>query len=213
MPAPWACPSMVGLPVGTFATGATTAEGRLNVPLGGQSTTRRRYSRGTPSTLRAYPARGIFSASCTTRCCSGRGSRGSRPRFDARVVICVAPAPTGAGDRPAWVELALGPGRPARVRVGARHAGNSERSEPSEPKNDRSPHNTPHEGTLRKKGSEGSEGSGVGDFEDCPPRRHGRMRGLPMRAGLQDHARTHIIRKRGPLLLSGPAPPDRGSAS
>jgi hypothetical protein len=112
---------MVGLLVGTFATGATTAEGRLNVPLGGQSTTRRRYSRGTPSTLRAYPARGIFSsASCTARCCSGRGSRGSRPRFDPRVVICVAPAPAEAGDRPAWVELALGPGRPARVRVGAR---------------------------------------------------------------------------------------------
>ena len=112
MPAPWACPSMVGLLVGTFATGATTAEGRLNVPLGGQSTTRRRYSRGTPSTLRAYPARGIFSsASCTARCCSGRGPRGSRPRFDPRVVICVAPAPAEAGDRPAWVELALGPGR------------------------------------------------------------------------------------------------------
>jgi Rieske Fe-S protein len=65
---------MVGLPVGTFATGATTAEGRLNVPLGGQSTTRGRYSRGTTFTLRAYPARGIFSsAPCTARC-SGRGS-------------------------------------------------------------------------------------------------------------------------------------------
>jgi hypothetical protein len=62
--------------------------------------------------LRAYPARGIFSsASCTARCCSGRGSRGSRPRFDPRVVICAAPAPVDAGDRPAWVELALGPGR------------------------------------------------------------------------------------------------------
>jgi hypothetical protein len=107
------------VPVGTFATGAATAEGRLNVPLGGQSTTRRRYSRGTPSTLREYPARGIFSsASCTARCCSGRGSRGSRPRFDPRVVICVAPAPADAGDRPAWVELALRPGRPARVRAG-----------------------------------------------------------------------------------------------
>jgi hypothetical protein len=204
---------MVGLPVDTFATGVTTAEGRLNVSLGGQSTTHRCYSRGTPSTLRAYAARGIFSsASYTAGCCSGRGSRGRRPRSDPRVVICVAPAPAEADDRPAWVELALGPGRPARVRVGARHAGNSERSEPSEPKNDRSLHNTPHEGTLRKKGSEGSDGSGVGDFEDCPPRRHGRMRGLPMRAGLQDHARTHIIRKRGPLPPSGSAPPDLGSA-
>jgi len=60
---------MVGLPVGTFATGATTAEERLNVPLGGQSTTRGRYSRGTTFTLRAYPAKAIFSsASCTARC-------------------------------------------------------------------------------------------------------------------------------------------------
>jgi P4 family phage/plasmid primase-like protien len=56
----------------------------------------------------------------------------------------------------------------------ARFAGNSERSEPSEPKNDKSLQNTPHEGTLRKKGSEGSEGSGIGDFEDCP---HGVMGG------------------------------------
>ena len=70
--------------------------------------------------MRAYPARGIFSSvSCTARCCSGRGSRGSRPRFDPRVVICVASAPAEVGDRLAWVELALGPRRPARVRVGA----------------------------------------------------------------------------------------------
>ena len=49
----------------------------------------------------------------------------------------------------------------------ARFAGNSERSEPSEPKNDKCLHNMPHEATPYKKGSEGSEGSGVGDFEDC----------------------------------------------
>ncbi|MDQ3316041.1 MAG: hypothetical protein M3522_01770 [Actinomycetota bacterium] len=36
------------------------------------------------------------------------------------MVICVAPAPADASDRPAWVDLALGPGRAARVRVGAR---------------------------------------------------------------------------------------------
>ncbi len=73
--------------------------------------------------MRAYPARGILSsASCTARCCSGRGSRGSRHRFDPRVVICAAPAPVDAGDRPAWVELALGPGRrgSASARASAR---------------------------------------------------------------------------------------------
>ena len=48
-----------------------------------------------------------------------------------------------------------------------RFAGNSERSERSEPKNDKSLHAMPHEVTSSKKGSEGSEGSGVGDFENC----------------------------------------------
>jgi putative DNA primase/helicase len=55
-----------------------------------------------------------------------------------------------------------------------RFAGNSERPEPSEPKNDKSLHDTSHEVTPSKKGSEGSEGSGVGDFENCP---HGVMGG------------------------------------
>ncbi len=45
---------------------------------------------------------------------------GEIARFDPRVVVCVAPAPADPGDVPAWVELGLGPGRPARVRVGAR---------------------------------------------------------------------------------------------
>ena len=55
-----------------------------------------------------------------------------------------------------------------------RFAGNSERPEPSEPKNDKPLHDTPHEVIPSKKGSEGSEGSGVGDFENCP---HGVMGG------------------------------------
>lgn len=41
-------------------------------------------------------------------------------RFDPQVVVCVAPSPADTGERPAWVELALQPGRAAKVRVGAR---------------------------------------------------------------------------------------------
>jgi hypothetical protein len=40
-------------------------------------------------------------------------------RFGPQVVVCGAPAPADAGDQPAWIELDLGPGRSARVRVGA----------------------------------------------------------------------------------------------
>ena len=55
-----------------------------------------------------------------------------------------------------------------------RFAGNSEEPEPSEPKNGKSLRDMPHEATPSKKGSEGSEGSAVGDFEDCA---HGVMGG------------------------------------
>ncbi len=48
------------------------------------------------------------------------GLAGEIARFDPLVVVCGASGPADAGDRPAWVELNLGPGRSARVRVGAR---------------------------------------------------------------------------------------------
>ncbi|MDQ3637200.1 MAG: hypothetical protein M3426_04295 [Actinomycetota bacterium] len=41
-------------------------------------------------------------------------------RFDPQVVVCGAPGPADTGGSPAWVEMALHPGRSARVRVGAR---------------------------------------------------------------------------------------------
>ena len=39
-------------------------------------------------------------------------------RFDPQVVVCGVPGSPDPGDRPAWVELPAGVGRPARVRVG-----------------------------------------------------------------------------------------------
>lgn len=48
------------------------------------------------------------------------GLEGEIARFDPRVVVCGAPGPADSGDRPAWVELDLRLGRPARVRVGVR---------------------------------------------------------------------------------------------
>jgi putative DNA primase/helicase len=81
--------------------------------------------------------------------------------------------------RKVWSGVSLRPNWESRAGLTLNHpsvrfAGNSERSEPSEPKNDKSLHNTPREVTLYNKGSEGSEGSGGGDLEDCP---HGVMGG------------------------------------
>lgn len=41
-------------------------------------------------------------------------------RFDPQVVICGWPSAADPGDRPAWVQLPLVPGGPAKVRVGGR---------------------------------------------------------------------------------------------
>ncbi|MDQ3318428.1 MAG: phage/plasmid primase, P4 family, partial [Actinomycetota bacterium] len=81
--------------------------------------------------------------------------------------------------RKVWSGVSLRPHWESRAGLtlnhsSARFAGNSERSEPSEPKNDKSLHNTFHEAIPYKKGSEGSEGSAVEDFEECP---HGVMGG------------------------------------
>ena len=81
--------------------------------------------------------------------------------------------------RKVWSGVSLRPNWESRAGLALNHssvrfAGNSERSEPSEPKIDKSLHNTSHEATLHKKGSEGSEGSVVKDFENCP---HGVMGG------------------------------------
>jgi hypothetical protein len=42
-------------------------------------------------------------------------------RLDPHVVICSLPAAHGPGDRVAWVELSLDPGRPTAVCIGGRY--------------------------------------------------------------------------------------------
>jgi hypothetical protein len=43
-------------------------------------------------------------------------------RFDPQLVICTRPNAVAPDDRPAWVELALEPTRPARVYVGGHYS-------------------------------------------------------------------------------------------
>jgi hypothetical protein len=84
--------------------------------------------------------------------------------------------------RKVWSGVSLRPNWESRAGLTLNHsnsrfAGNSERTEPSEPNIDMSFYDTPREATPYKKGSEGSEGSEgsvVADFEDCP---HGVMGG------------------------------------
>lgn len=52
--------------------------------------------------------------------CGPNELEGEIERFEPQVIICRLPSSVDSGDRPAWVELALEPGRPSRVRVGRR---------------------------------------------------------------------------------------------
>ncbi len=85
--------------------------------------------------------------------------------------------------RKVWSGVSLLPNWESRAGLTLNHssvrfAGNSERSEPSDPKNNKVLKNITHEETPSKKGSDRSEGSDtgrvLGDFEDCP---HGVMGG------------------------------------
>ena len=78
--------------------------------------------------------------------------------------------------RKVWSGVSLLPNWESRAGLTLNHssmrfAGNSEWSEPSEPKIDRLSQDIPHEATLMKEGSEGSKGSAqrgaLGDFESC----------------------------------------------
>jgi putative DNA primase/helicase len=67
--------------------------------------------------------------------------------------------------RKVWSGLSLRPNWESRAGIALNHsnvrfAGNSEPSEPSEPRNNKVPQDFTHEETLCEKGSEGSEGSG-----------------------------------------------------
>ncbi len=78
--------------------------------------------------------------------------------------------------RKVWSGVSLRPNWESRAGFTLNHsntrfAGNSERPEPSEPRNDKVPQDVPRVETHRKNGSEGSEGSAgprpADDFEDC----------------------------------------------
>lgn len=79
--------------------------------------------------------------------------------------------------RKVWSGLALRSNWESRAGLTLNHsstrfAGNSERTEPSEPKNNKVPQDLPREETLSKKGSEGSEGSeGSGEPSNDQARR------------------------------------------
>jgi P4 family phage/plasmid primase-like protien len=100
------------------------------------------------------------------RWCEETGEQaGSQKRFGGRLAergfLNHRDSKTG---RKVWSGLSLRPNWESRAGIslnhsGVRFAGDSERTEPSEPKNDNSLQETSHEGTLREKGSEGSEGS------------------------------------------------------
>lgn len=73
--------------------------------------------------------------------------------------------------RKVWSGLSLRPNWESRAGISLNHsnvrfAGNSERTEPSEPKNNKVPHDLSREETLYDKGSEGSEGSARPGSED-----------------------------------------------
>ncbi len=85
--------------------------------------------------------------------------------------------------RKVWSGVSLRPNWESRAGLVLNHsntrfAGNSERSEPSESRNDKVPQDVPRVETPRENGSEGSEGSAglrpADDFEDCA---HGVMGG------------------------------------
>src|SRR5918994_256767 len=100
------------------------------------------------------------------RWCEETGEQaGTQKRFGGRIAergfLNHRDSRTG---RKVWSGLSLRPNWETRAGIslnhsGVRFAGNSESSEPPEPKNDRVPKNSSREETLPEKGSEGSEGS------------------------------------------------------
>jgi hypothetical protein len=82
-----------------------------------------------------------------------------------------------------------------------RFAGNSERTEPSEPKNNNFPHNFSREAILYEKGSEGSEGSARALSEDLEPGESAtveqlqRIRDLVRQGMREDIAREQVLGK------------------
>jgi putative DNA primase/helicase len=110
------------------------------------------------------------------RWCEETGEQaGSQKRFGGRLAergfLNHRDSRTG---RKVWSGLSLRPNWESRAGISLTHpgpgfAGNSEPSEPSEPKNRMSEENISHEGVMRKKGSEGSEGSAEPVSRDFVP--------------------------------------------
>ena len=76
--------------------------------------------------------------------------------------------------RKVWSGLSLRPNWESRAGISLNHpnirfAGNSESTEPSEPKNNKVPYDLPREAHLREKGSDGSEGSEAPVSRDLAP--------------------------------------------
>jgi putative DNA primase/helicase len=142
------------------------------------------------------------------RWCEETGEQaGSQKRFGGRLAergfLNHRDSKTG---RKVWSELSLRPNWESRAGISLNHsnmrfAGNSEPSEPSEPKNNNFPHNFSHEATLCEKGSEGSEGSARALSEDLDPgdpatvEQLQRIRDLVRQGMREDIAREQVLDK------------------
>ena len=98
--------------------------------------------------------------------------------------------------RKVWSGLSLRPNWRARAGLSlnhsnARFAGNSERTEPSEPKTNKVPRDLPHEETLCEKGSDGSEGSARPLSFDAHPGDSASLEQLGIRRALQGLFEQH----------------------
>ena len=142
------------------------------------------------------------------RWCEETGEQaGSQKRFGGRLAergfLNHRDSKTG---RKVWSGLSLRPNWASRAGISLNHsnmrfAGNSEPSEPSEPKNNNFPHNFSREAILYEKGSEGSEGSARALSEDLEPGESAtveqlqRIRDLVRQGMREDIAREQILGK------------------
>jgi putative DNA primase/helicase len=142
------------------------------------------------------------------RWCEETGEQaGSQKRFGGRLAergfLNHRDSRTG---RKVWSGLSLRPNWETRAGISLNHsglgfAGNSERTEPSEPKTCMSEENISHEGVVRKKGSEGSEGSAEPASRDLIPGESATVEQLQhirnlVRAGMSEKlAREEVLGK------------------
>jgi putative DNA primase/helicase len=142
------------------------------------------------------------------RWCEETGEQaGSQKRFGGRLAergfLNHRDSKTG---RKVWSGLSLRPNWESRAGISLNHsnmrfAGNSERTEPSEPKNNNFPKDFSREATPCEKGSEGSEGSARALSEDLEPGESAtveqlqRIRDLVRQGMREDIAREQVLGK------------------